>query len=164
MDGPRHYNPIWTGPPTLTVMSVRPSVLDRTDRAGHRRVQTMDGRFCCGVRFWSDNGSDNGSDFVVKPELVCDHRGMWSDDGFLVLLQKRSGSLFCTSLVRSGSDSAASLGTNIHCLCRAQKNKCVLMSFHILSCPSVRPPFWAGPDWTGFMTSLNSLIHFRITS
>ena len=27
----------------------------------------------------------------------------------------------------------------------------VLTFFRILSCPSVRPPIWAGPDWTGFM-------------
>ena len=27
----------------------------------------------------------------------------------------------------------------------------VRMFFRILSCLSVRPPIWAGPDWTGFM-------------
>ena len=45
----------------------------------------------------------------------------------------------------------------------------VRMCFRILSCPSVRPPIWAGPDRSGpdscsFLHLGGSLFHFRIMS
>ena len=33
-----------------------------------------------------------------------------------------------------------------------------MMFFRILSCLSVRPPIWAGPDWTGFMSNKNVIL------
>ena len=32
---------------------------------------------------------------------------------------------------------------------------CALVLFRFLSCPSVRPPIWAGPDWAGLMFFLH---------